>query len=357
METPSTMTDSELISRTLGLLDPGVNDMHALLRGNRVLLALPGDKESALRALNLYQPQRWLARAFVTVLKFLGRIGAHRLILQKLHIDAQTASACPLIEGIKPGTCGLLLGSPEHKVRRAIASYQRAGRWEVAKISFGDEGARLLERESSVLRALETKVAGVPPMLGLHRKGDVSVMRMPYFTGHSIAPGTSQEALKLLQQWTTDHPPRAISSFLEWSVIKLELLGSTQGSKALDLLSEAELRPVISHGDFARWNLLKPQNGEWVALDWEWGSECGMPGLDLVHYFLQDERLVRRLPPTQAILATIEHLKQPECRAYLEKTGWHQEFLLAIIASLAYKQGAGHQDNLEVLTAALALLH
>ena len=35
--------------------------------------------------------------------------------------------------------------------------------------------------------------------------------------------------------------------------------------------------------------------------------------------------------------------------AYLESTGWGIDPLLPIIASLAYKQGAGHQENRKML--------
>ena len=115
-----------------------------------------------------------------------------------------------------------------------------------------------------------------------------------------------------------------------------------------------QLKPVICHGDFARWNLLQQAAGELIVLDWEWGHQLGMPGIDLVHYFLQDARLVRRLTDRAAIAATLRDLNRPACRSYLDETGWNGDSLLAIIACLAYKQGAGHQQNGEVLRAAVA---
>ena len=42
------------------------------------------------------------------------------------------------------------------------------------------------------------------------------------------------------------------------------------------------------------------------------------------------------------------------CRTYLDTTGWSGDPLLPIIASLAYKQGAGHQENAEMMQAAVA---
>jgi hypothetical protein len=51
----------------------------------------------------------------------------------------------------------------------------------------------------------------------------------------------------------------------------------------------------------------------------------------------------------EAIAAALKAMQRPECRRYLEETGWGDKPLLPIIASLAYKQGAVHQDNSEML--------
>ena len=90
-----------------------------------------------------------------------------------------------------------------------------------------------------------------------------------------------------------------------------------------------------------------------MVLDWEWGAARGMPGIDLVHYFAQDARLVRKLSPTAVVAAVLESLESPQCMAYLERTGWGGEARLALIASLAYTFGTGQQANGEILEAAL----
>jgi hypothetical protein len=72
---------------------------------------------------------------------------------------------------------------------------------------------------------------------------------------------------------------------------------------------------------------------------------------------LQDHRLVERLRHQDAINATLNDLKQDAYMSYLKKTGWNTEPILPIIASLAYKQGARHQDNEKVLEAALYAWH
>ena len=338
----------------MGELDAGQTRLHGLRRGGSWLLALPKNAEAAARALGLYQPQRRLARGMVAALHGLARFGLHGRVLQEIHLTGGSTSMSPALSGINPGTCGVLLGSPEHRVRRAIASYRNDGSWEVAKISFGDAGARVLEQEARTLEHLGPLAAGVPRMLGLHRGDDVTVLRMPYLRGRPIPPGESKAALELLHQWVTDQALRSITGFPEWAAIESALAGLENGDQVIENLSKARLRPVICHGDFARWNLLRKADGSLVVLDWEWGHQDGMPGIDLVHYFLQDARLVERLSPADAIEKTRVTLESPACRDYLKKTGWSGDSLLPIIASLAYKQGAGHQENKEILHTAVA---
>lgn len=343
------MTDSELLSQVIGTIDPGTKVLRGLYRSGRLLLALPTQKEAAMRALRLYQPQRLVARVLVAALRGLGHAGWQNRILPSLRIQCEATFLSPPLTDIEPGSCGILLGSPEHQVRRAIVSYRRAGQWEVAKISFGAAGAQVLEYESRVLEQLQGTAEGIPRLLGLHQNRELTVMRMPYLTGAAIPLGESKEAIRLLERWIRNDAKKLLPEFSEWPATESGLAGSEAGSLVLEQLSQQYLTPVICHGDFARWNLLKQTNGELMVLDWEWGREQGMPGIDLVHYFLQDARLVRRMSARSAIESTIRDLSRPECRTYLEQTGWSGDPLLPIIACLAYKQGAGHQDNKEML--------
>ena len=115
--------------------------------------------------------------------------------------------------------------------------------------------------------------------------------------------------------------------------------------------------PTIRHGDFARWNLLRTADESLMVLDWEWGAARGMPGIDLIHYFAQDARLVRKLSPTAVVVSVLESLKHPQCKAYLQRTGWGNDSQpLALATSLAYTFGTDQQANGEVLEAALRFL-
>jgi hypothetical protein len=291
----------------------------------------------------------------MAVLRAMACAGLHRWLLPVLHHQGCKVTSDPPLPDVSRHHTGVLLGSPEHRVRRAIASYQTAHGWEVAKIAFGEEGAKVLEKEARILEELGQLTAGVPRLLGLHRGDGLTVLRMPYLTGTPVSPDESDEALDLLDRWITDLPLAPVTSFPEWPAIKSALGQVEHRGRVLKELARQELRPVICHGDFARWNLLKQADGKLLVLDWEWGHSHGMPGIDLVHYFLQDARLVERLAPVDAIAKTCGLLNSPGCAAYLHKAGWSGNALLPIIASLAWKQGAGHQENAEVLEAAVSV--
>ena len=343
------MTDEEAIDEVFSLFEMRAGEWATLHRNGRILLALPHGIRGALRALNLYQPQRFKARVTITLLRLAVGLGLHQWLLPKVRCHGGIVATEPALPRATPYTIGILLGSPEHRVRRAIASYQNDGQWEVAKISFGETGARVLEDEAAILEELQPLAAGVPRLLGMHRGHNVTVMRMPYLSGQTIPPGAFSEALHLLEQWISAADLQPITRFTEWAAIQAALSEIEHGERALERLMRECLAPVICHGDFARWNLLRKADGGLVVLDWEWGHQDGMPGIDLVHYFLQDARLVERLSPQDAIRKTCSILESPACRDYLDKTGWSGDPLLPIIASLAYKQGAGHQENGEMM--------
>jgi hypothetical protein len=349
------MTDTEVLTQVLSCIDPTAVSLPLIRRNGHILLALPENRTAAARTLRLYQPQRQAARLMVNGLQCLVTCGLHPRIPWRWEPSANPQPSAPHDFATIPKTCGILLGSSEHRIRRAVASYQTPTGWEVAKVAFGPDGVTLLEREAQTLDRLSHAVVAAPSFLGLHHGDGMSVLRMPYLTGRPIKAGDFTAALALLETWVSNHPLMRADQFTEWDFIQRALNCMTGAERALGQLSELKLKPVICHGDFARWNLLQQPNGNLVVLDWEWGLESGMPGLDLVHYFLQDARLVKRLPDKDAISATLTSLRLPQCREYLGRTGWDGDPLLPLIASLAFKQGAGHQDNREILKSAISL--
>jgi len=347
------MSDTDLLSRVFGVLDPGARNLAVLRRGGRLLLCLPADRESATRTLRLYQPQRFLARASVTMVDLLTRCGLHGAMLGKVGVAGGSVDVTPALAGIVRGTCGVMFGSPEHRVRRAIASFKTANGWEVAKIAFGGDGWDVIRGEVEALQSLPGNTPGMPTVLGVHRGTDFALMRLPYFQGRVLGTGETAEAIALLASWQSRLPAKPLREFPEWPAIERALARHPNGGQAVERWSRFQLRPVIRHGDFARWNLIRTAQGGLMVLDWEWGEACGMPGIDLVHFFAQDARLVKRLPPVAVIRSVAQSLQRDDCRNYLEATGWQGDVRATILASIAFTVGTGQQANEEVLAALL----
>ncbi len=339
--------DRMIVGRVLAALDSSPTRWAGIRKNGRLLLALPADREAARRTLALYQPQRLPARILVALVRGVVSAGFSRLLPGACSGHPRET---PLLSGVDSGTVGLLLGSPEHRVRRAIASYRQSGRWEVAKIGFGEEGREALEREGEVLSRLSGFHPGVPEPLGRIWAGGMFFLRLPRIEGLLLRPGEWEDAVGVLEGWVRSEPPAPVGSFAEWQVIQagLERAG---GRQLTGLLEKLTLQPVVRHGDFARWNLIRGHDGSLVVLDWEWGAVRGMPGIDIAHFFAQEARLVARQAPGEVVETTLAALRRERCADYLRSVGWGRDVEGALLASLAYTHGAGQQANLEVLEA------
>lgn len=333
------------------LLPEGTTRYHVRRHG-MVSLSLPDSREGAAHAFRLYQPQKRLARLKTFALKLLISRGLHPWVLEKV-LPASYENIQPWEFSYSPETVGILLGSSEHLIYRAIASYRGADGWEVAKLGRGEAARTMLRNEAAVLRELSKRGLSVPRCLGLHEHGEMTILRMPYLAESGLSIRDSGEALDVLIQWAGNAAPESISGFEEWKSICAALETTADGREALESLSTQVVRPVIAHGDFARWNLLHQANGPLIVLDWEWGNTHGMPGLDLVHYFAQDARLVRQLDSANALRVVEASLSLPKAKAYLAQTGWTGNPITPILAWAAFKHGARHQKIADFLAESL----
>lgn len=349
------MSEILYINRSISAIEKSISAFTLLSRRGRPFLAIPQDRVAAGRALSLYKPQKHMAVLAIMTVRFLVMLGLHRFLLAKHSATLHTVTLDPTLARCIPGTLGVMLGSPEHHVRRAIASYRTLERWEVAKLAFGKEGKVVIEGEFSALRSMPVGTPGIPSPLGVHHGDDLSLLRLPYLSGRPLATFESARAIELLNSWVRPLPLRLISDFPEWASICSALETSESGRAAIKRMAKLKLRPVIRHGDFARWNLLKIKEGDLIAIDWEWGCAEGMPGVDLVHFFAQDARLVEQLPPERIVQKVCNLVSHHSCLTYLQKTGWNGRILDVIIASIAFTLGSNQQANSQVLEAALSL--
>jgi len=349
------MTDDNAMEAALTAVEAAPSSLSVMGRNGRAFMALPADRKGAFHALKLYQPQRPKAVLAAAAIRVLAVWGLHRLFFPKIQHHGDLAALDPPMSACLPGTAGVLLGSPEHPIRRAILSYETKDGWEVAKVAFGIAGKRVIETEAAALAAMPELTRGIPRVLGIHHGEEFSILRLPNVHGETLTPRQGMRGMELLEAWISDRSTRAACEFPEWEAIQTALETSDAGKRALDRIAPRQLRPVIRHGDFARWNLLQRKDGTLIAIDWEWGHPAGMPGIDLVHVFAQDARLVFHLAPEAVVRAVEVELESPRCRQYLETCGWGEAARDAILASIAFTVGTQQQENERVLEAALGI--
>ena len=281
------ISDKTAIFAALSAVEHAPGVYAQLYRNRRALLALPDNRSAANHALRLYQPQRWKARFIAALMRWIVTAGIHQWILPRLHHPGGKARLEPAFDGCLPGTAGVMLGSPEHRVRRAILSYETASGREVAKLAFGKAGKDVIESEATAIDSMPAGLPGLTRFSGVHHGKDFSILRMPCIEGTPLPQQDTSAALGLLQSWFLDNPAIPATGFPEWPAIISALNDLTDSHAAIDQLARLQLKPTVRHGDFARWNLLLQNDGSLMALDWEWAHPAGMPGLDLIHLYFR----------------------------------------------------------------------
>ena len=346
------MTDQEIIARSLGALSAEGRELYLVKKGGRVLLALPRDKEAALMALRLYQPQRFLAKVFVQAITLAVRLGIQSFFLKRVVLGDEGQE--PEREAGKDlqvcrGSAGVLLGNPDHLVRRAIVSFRAQSGFEVAKIAFGKEGVTLIEGEAQTIARLPKGRSGIPEVLGTHHREEIGVMRMPYLNGGMLKTNDPEIYVNLLSDWLLDEARCPLGSFPEWDKIESVLSALPQGEALRERLKNLMVKPSIRHGDFAPWNLIQDRTGRVLALDWEWGAPRGVSGFDIIHFLTQEMKLVQRLPPEKIKSAVEATLQTEPFAGYLEAAGWAGSSDDLFLVAVAFGASSGLDGPVELL--------
>ena len=359
------MTDQEIIECSLGALGaPGeeCEDLYLVKKGGRVLLALPREKEAALMALRLYQPQRFIAKVFAQAITLAVRLGIQSFFFKRVvREDGGQEPEKDAGEGLQGsrGSAGILLGNPDHLVRRAIVSFRAQNGFEVAKIAFGKEGVKLIEREVQTITGLPKGRSGIPEILGTHHREEIGVMRMPYLNGGIFKTNDPEIYINLLSDWLLDEARCPLGSFAEWEKIESVLSALLQREDdvsarvnfcaRLERLKDLSVKPSIRHGDFAPWNLIQDQTGRVLALDWEWGVPRGVSGFDVIHFLTQEMKLVQRLTPEEIRSAVDAKLQTEPFAGYLEAAGWAGSLDDLFLAAVAFGASSGLDGSEELL--------
>jgi len=296
-----------------------------MFRRNRLALcALPDDPETFLKTLKLYRPQRALSRAYVWAL----HLGLHTGLLRRFWPRTPWH---PGADATGP-TVGILWGNASHGDQRCIFCFREGARWVVGKYS---TEARPLAREAELLRAAERFPGSAPRCLRLDSGPRGNILKMEYRDHTSQSP-TLRQKVGLLASWLLDSPARPLADFPAGR----RLLASPDLPASLRReITNLRLRPALSHGDFAPWNLLVDRGGSVFAVDWEDGEPEDAPGFDLVHDALQREFLVHRRPFPKAQIHIREELNSTTCADYLQACGWGSHLHLLLPLALCLEKG------------------
>ena len=315
-----------------------------LLRDNRVLCALPADSETALRTIELYQPQRWKGR----LLKFLVQMcleHGFRFPLLKTWGNGADDS------GKEARNIGIMIGSTGHHCERAVAVIRSEDHWEVVKLAFGPDSDRILEKEAIMLKQLWA-YPSVPEIRDYHVGARSARLHMTWQDGVPWHSNDISRVIGLLKCWKSNQEPRALAAFPEWNAIMAGLDGFPEWQKKAAVWADYRLVPSIRHGDLTRPNLrLSPSGVLWVH-DWERGSIDGVPGLDLAHFLIQDISFRKSIPGDKVMKGVLRQLHSDPCKEWIRSIGWKDGPVSLLAATIAFNMGSEyfeHGDLLDIL--------
>jgi hypothetical protein len=118
---------------------------------------------------------------------------------------------------------------------------------------------------------------------------------------------------------------------------------ASQIDSSLALLDrDAELQPVLVHGDFAPWNIRELPDGACTLIDWESARGQGLPLHDLCHFYFMQMRL---FTPQKLFFA--EMLREGAWRDYCRSLDLAASLLKPLAAAFLLDTLAGHWENAE----------
>ena len=308
-----------------------------------MLLAAPEDRREFRLALELYSPQKRVARWLKQGLGFAARSGMP-LPLKKTQMSIGLDSPfAQFLTGVaqewsEPNRgLAVLAGNPNAAGRRFILLLLSEG-GPKAVIKAGAAGAArdLILREAEFLQS--TQWPGMVPPLAVFHSEEMAAFATVYLSGESPLRADRLEICGFLSRWIDRTSNDAsLESFASWQQLALHLRKEEKLNKWGDRLGSRKVKPVLMHGDFAPWNIrVNPQTRGWQVMDWERGSLRGIPSWDWLHFEIQRSILVRHSPPGN-ILRDLENLVgSPEFQKYAIDAGITGIEKSLVIAYLLY---------------------
>jgi aminoglycoside phosphotransferase (APT) family kinase protein len=311
------------------------------------LVALPGigpvrmlvDARHTWSATRWYPAQRLLARAARTGVRLaaLLRCGVTRERLCEEDTPRWVKELAPL----RP--TAVLIRTPGPAQKLTVRLDTPEGKPALfAKIAHRPAARRRLENEAAVLQALPAGFA--PRPVAYHRFEDHDVLIMEALEGHVLRDTRRDgERARRYLEALAEASARPAEGDHPWLAHVREVIPELRPH--VELLAGQNLSVVAVHGDFAPWNVLA-SDGRVVAIDWEYGTAEGLPGLDIAYWRLQADALLRRRPPVEA--------RKRAAAWVAEALGWHNELgeaLIRVTAAWARREALrdGHREHVPLL--------
>ena len=287
-------------------------------------LLLPASAEQLWAKTAFYPAFRRTARLYRAYLRTRAALG----LLRTRIADSASSPLAPFLAEVLPEvkTVVALAGAQKTILQLWDGQGRVAGYLKFAR-------SRVARRRLAVEHRLLNSVPGgqAPRVLKWGPLGDGDGLLLAPVSGHTlpaslpVPPGVDRlpGALVVSEPAPIDAHPFAA-----------ELAG--QNSFELGFLLErlgGRRWPVVArHGDYAPWNILASRQGRISALDWEYGSLAGLPGLDIAYYILRVGHFIYRWTPPRAAAYAASHLEK---RAGFRRS--EAAALVRLAAWLAYR--------------------
>lgn len=234
---------------------------------------------------------------------------------------------------VLPGTAG-----PTRKTTVALAD-EHGTIAAFAKIATLPAARARLRHEHALLAHLATRGLGAAPApLDLDDGPERTVLVVRAVAGHPVSWTTPPAAALRAAVGHLHHGPERPAAAHPWLVAA----ATEAGAAWLEALGSRTWPAALRHGDLTGAHVLAAGDGAVALVDWEYGAAEGFPWVDLAHFVLQAEALVRRSPPARG-----------RARAVAALTGWpalgaaEADAIVRLAAFAALRDGRadGHGDD------------
>jgi hypothetical protein len=195
-----------------------------------------------------------------------------------------------------------------------------------AKVAGNDLTARLVDREANAITTVSAAGldgVSVPQVLDHGRLNDhaILVMRPLVTWSGGRAPTDAEQtraATRIARSGHVTTTTIAESAFWQRLVADIEHVAAGPTRDALrrtadrleSVAASVEIEVGVSHGDWTPWNMWQ-QPGSLLVWDWERFATDVPIGSDLVHYRLQELRVVEQTPPVDAARVAVAAAPEP----------------------------------------------